>query len=523
MSDSMHGDGCYPKHGVAKKKKISREVFMLKKLSLFVLCLAFLSTPVWADRVDDLEQKIEMMEKQLEALKGELKQQRTAPAAEPAASGTTLVGPGGTFSVGGDIRWRGRYFDNVWDFSDGSDNDQTESFRFRPRVWMDWKPTDNSEAYIRFTKEWLYGGDEEMPGYDVDAKDVMFDNAWFLQKDIFGLPVDIKIGRQDLIYGEGFVILDGTPQDGSQTISFDAAKATLKHDWGSTDFLMVKPHENSTSFADDEDLYGIYNKWSLGGFGLEPYFLVKNKNQKPDAGIKPPTVVDPSPAEETQLLGMRGTKSMEISDGVNLALAAEIGKQWGEVDFTGEVPGSVWAYSHHAGTLKADRDAWGGYINGTLSFTDVLWKPSLKAAFTYTTGDDPATPDYEGWDDFYAQWPKYSELYVYSLYDGFKGQSGANDPDVGVWGNMVIPEVMLTVKPTEKLTQSLRYLYFMADEKTGPGGGDERGHNVQWITNYVFTQNLSGHFLAEWFDPGDYYLATADDAAFVRFQLLYTF
>ncbi|MBZ0304627.1 MAG: hypothetical protein K8I82_01040, partial [Anaerolineae bacterium] len=129
---------------------------------------------------------------------------------------------------------------------------------------------------------------------------------------------------------------------------------------------------------------------------------------------------------------------------------------------------------------------------------------------------------YEGWDDFYGEWPKYSELYVYSLYDGFKRGTGANDPDIGLWANMYIPELSLTLSPIDKLTQNFRYLYFLAEEKTGPGGDSERGHNVQSLTNYVFTPNLSGHLLLEYFFPGDYYLDAAD-AYYGRIQLMYTF
>ena len=88
---------------------------------------------------------------------------------------------------------------------------------------------------------------------------------------------------------------------------------------------------------------------------------------------------------------------------------------------------------------------------------------------------------------------------------------------------MMIPELMLTVRPNDKLTQSLRYLYFLAEEETGPGNGDERGHNLQWLTNYVFNANLSSHILVEWFAPGDYYADGADDALFARLQLMYSF
>ena len=511
----------------------------MKKFAIFLFCISFLSAPVWADKVDDLEQKIQNLEKQLLEMKDALASQKQAqPAAAAVLSATPskdgmqpmqLIGPGGTLNIGGDIRWRGRYYDNLFDFNSKT-VDRSDSFRFRPRVWFDWKPNDKSEAYVRFTKEWLYGGDNKLPGYDVEAKDVMFDNAWYLVKDVMNSPFDIKIGRQDIMYGEGFVILDGTPQDGSQTASFDAAIATLKLDWGTTDFLLAKPYENNQMLNDDEDLYGIYNKWNFGGFGVEPYVFLRNKNQRANksatynsAGVM--TVnYDPSPRQQTFLVGLRGTHKMDIDDGVNLALAAEIGKEWGEVDFTGgDVPGGDFYFSHDFAHPKEDIDAWGGTVNATLSFPKTVWKPSIKAAFSYMTGDDPKTSDYEGWDDIYGEWPKYSELLAYTYVDAFKGRSKLNDGDVGFWGNMILPEIGITVSPFERFTQAVRYIYFMADEATGPGKGTDRGNDIQTISSYEFTKNLSGHYLFEWFDPGNYYKKDADAAIFMRFQLMYKF
>lgn len=511
------------------------------------------------DRVGELEEKIKSLESQLNELKQMLIEQRDAQqqaeqakaeeakeaaAPAPALPVTTLLGTGGTLKIGGDIRFRGLYFDNLWDFDDRRDTDQREVFRFRPRVFFDWAPDADYGAYVRLTKEWFYGQDEEAPGYDVEAKDLLLDNAYADWRHIFGSDVDLRVGRQDMIYGEGMVLLDGTPFDGSQTISFDAVKMTWNHGLGSTDFIYSKLHENDFNAADDEDLYGIYNKFNTDWAVFEPYFLVRNKNQtanegiqvmkgnNPDDNLIPGSVgigsivqsFDPSPAEETYLIGMRVTKSLDVSDGVKLDLAAEGGKEFGKVDFTGMdgLPDSL-EFSRDAGSTNEDRDAWGMLANGTLTFNNVAWKPSVKMAFSYFSGDDPDTQDYEGWDDFYGQWPKYSELYIYSIYDGFKSRTGKNDPDIGAWANMMIPEVQLSVQPTDKLTQSIRYLYFLADEDTGPGDGDERGHNVQLLTHYVFNQYLSGHILFEWFDPGDFYASGADDALFARFQLLYRF
>lgn len=506
---------------------------MVWRLGGIFMLAAMMAAPaaLGQERMEQLEKKIELLEQQLTELRSMLEEQKAATPAAPAEEViehakpmTSLIGPGGTLEIGGDLRLRGLYFDNLWDFNDGLAGDQREVFRFRPRVYFDWNPTENMEAYIRFTKEWFYGQDEEMPGFDVEGKDPMFDNAWVMTKDLFGSGVDLKVGRQDLIYGDGFVLLDGTPWDGSQTISFDAVKLTINHDWGASDLLYAKLQENDFEAADDEDLYGVYNRFKFGATGVEPYVLYRNKNQTSIDGFNPPDTFDPSPAEETLLVGMRATHAFDVADGVELALAGELGKEWGTVDFDthGGLPGPL-QFNRAPGSGEVDRDAWGGQGSGTLTFKDVPWTPSIKGAFTYTTGDDPTTEDYEGWDDFYAQWPKYSELYVYSLYDGFKGRNGANDPDIGVWGNMMIPEVMLTVNPTDRWTQSLRYLYFMADEDNGIGGGNERGHNVQWLTNYVFNANFSGHFLFEWFDPGDYYGDGADDAFFTRFQLMYKF
>lgn len=528
---------------------------MWKKLSTLVLmaaCLACLVSPAYSqDKVSELEKKIQSLEAQLNELKTMLQDQQAKPAAAAPEAvveekpQTKLVGPGGTLQIGGDIRFRGLMFDNVWNFDNARDNDQREVFRFRPRVFLDWKPTDDTEIYVRMAKEWFYGQDNERLDYYVEAKDVMFDNAWGEWRNMFGSPFSVRIGRQDLIYGDGFILMDGTPQDGSQTFAFDAAKLSLAHDWGTSDLLYAKLAEVGYQDADDEDLYGIYNKFkfdNIDGLGLEPYFLVRNKNDAPDfsgfthpANPNPATgqpyaytypfgPYDPSPKEQTFLLGMRATYGFDIQDGVNLAFAAEGGKQWGNVDFTGSPLGDMSkGYSRYALDDTVERDAWGGQFSSTLSFNNMAWKPSVRAGVSYMSGDDPTTADYEGWDDFYSQWPKYSELYVYSLYDGFKFATRANDPDVGLWSNMILPEVMFTVKPTDKLTQSLRWVYFLADEDNGPGNGDERGHNLQWLTSYVFTKNLSGHFLFEWFEPGDYYLNDADGAMFTRFQIMYTF
>ena len=61
---------------------------------------------------------------------------------------------------------------------------------------------------------------------------------------------DLRIGRQDLMYGSGRLIADGTPMDGSRSFFMDALKATVKFDE-----------------KEKTDLLGIYDSAETFGWG----------------------------------------------------------------------------------------------------------------------------------------------------------------------------------------------------------------------------------------------------------------
>ena len=73
---------------------------------------------------------------------------------------------------------------------------------------------------------------EECGFTQLDENERVIDNLYMKANNVFGLPVDLKIGRQDFLgpdmYGEGFLFADGNPNDGSRTFYFNAAKAKWK-------------------------------------------------------------------------------------------------------------------------------------------------------------------------------------------------------------------------------------------------------------------------------------------------------
>jgi len=80
---------------------------------------------------------------------------------------------------------------------------------------------------------------------NLDEHEDVVDNLYIKANNAFDVPLDPKIGRQDFLmgedlYGEGLLISKGTPQDGSRTFYFKAAKAKWKVDKGnSVDFVYI--------------------------------------------------------------------------------------------------------------------------------------------------------------------------------------------------------------------------------------------------------------------------------------------
>jgi len=141
-------------------------------------------------------------------------------------------------SIGGDIRVRGVATKNIRDLNDNTDVanslDTASFFRHRTRLWVKGEFEGGYTSYVRLCAEPRWGFREDASSDKVtgDAGDIhqswfneiIIDNSYIVAPEFMGTPLTLKIGRQDMVYGEGFLILDGTPADGSRTIYFDALK-----------------------------------------------------------------------------------------------------------------------------------------------------------------------------------------------------------------------------------------------------------------------------------------------------------
>ena len=431
-----------------------------------------------------------------------------------------------SFKWGGAERIRHEYWKNMSDVNNDL-QDTRNFFRIKSSLWgqLDWtkdlslfaKLTNEFKAYTFFegTTGSVPDKTASKKGYHFDINEIVFDNLYADLKNVFALPVDIRLGRQDFLgtYGEGFLIMDGTPQDGSRTFYFNAAKASWRVNEKNTldfiymnnprdeEFLPVINRSELVKASDlthtkipqllnttDEQGYVLYLKnKTIDNVGLEGYYIFKAEDAEGGTKLQ-------SRESDIHTLG-----SFAKYDLNSWTLRGQLAGQFGDYG-------------------DSDRRAMGGYGFVDKNFKDKKWAPKLSLGYLYLSGDDPDTSDKnEAWDPLFSRYPWISELYVISI---------ASDTNVGIagyWTNISVIRAEASIKPTEKSKITLDYNYLRANENVASsavctGADKERGHLPQLRVDYALTKNISTYFLAEYLIPGKFY-KERDPSLFLRTEL----
>jgi hypothetical protein len=406
------------------------------------------------------------------------------------------------FLFGGDIRLREVYFDNIPYTNGGEARTGVNHFqRYRTRLWGEYHHSENLMVRARLTNEFRTYDEPDNNVYN-SLDEVLIDNLYV---DWKGKDWALRLGRQDLIYGTGKVIMDGTPKDGSRTIYFDAVKLTYKGlPDTNVDFLLMYTHAKDplAIHSEDRDIVGFsggddYEGFEAGGgvylknhslekLPFEAYYLVKTHEQD----------VTYLNDNDRHTVGVRLMPKLSSLLNGNLEAAYQLGDDISAFMIDAKVNLGIAPLAEQ--------------------------KARVGLGWYYLSGDDPDTDKDEGWNPLWARWPQYSELYVYA-YD----TDGA-----GRWSNLNMPYVDFSISPIKKLTSHLLVGYMWAPEATGAGGGHDRGwlatlKNSFTIKEKLFTHKdkLGGHLLVEFMEPGNYYTDDQQDhtASFLRAELTYSF
>jgi len=377
--------------------------------------------------------------------------------------------------------------------------------RMRTRLFAGVTPIKEVEAYLRFTNEYRYYW-EPRGSVRPQDEEVILDNGYLAINKPADLPLSAKLGRQDLMYGEGFLILDGGPLDGSRTSYSDGGKVTLEAADSVFDFLAFY-NKGTQPFAinkakdflmDDQEvgLYGVYftNAKLVEKQKLEAYYLYKTGKKSVLTAAGAPKFPD----NNIQILGARLSGDLVES----VSYAGEGAFQFGD-----------WG--------DEDQRAFGGYLYGTYKVPGCPLKSALTLGYTYLSGDDPESSRHEGWDPILSRWPKFSELVLYTL---------VPENGVGYWTNLQILKAAWGIQPVERLNVTFVLQWWLANQNPFAAAdsvffaeGKTRGLNPQAVIKYKFNDWLSSAVIFESFDPGFYYQEEVSTRFFSRWEFMMTF
>ena len=393
--------------------------------------------------------------------------------------------------------------------------------RYRSRWWTKSKLSDDVDFNTRMVWEFRTWDEPARKPQHTDFDEIIFDRLNFTMRNLFDMPLTGVFGRQDIILGKGWLMLDGTPLDGSRTIFTDAARLT--YDWTETDTKIdmiyidmaasaarwLKPINDRNHSLTEQDEYGailyVTNK-SLENTQLEGYVMYKNDNPVDQT----PKNFPPTWSRKAEIFTFGGAASGDIDKNWNYRAEGAI--QTGQKDDTS-------GDSH-------DLQAYGATTRLNYNFNDIC-KNNLHIGYEYLSGNDPSTDDDEQFDPLWGEWPQWSELYVYTY---------SRETAIGETTNLHRAYIGHSFKPAPKWTLNTDYHLLWADESPRKGtsvgtdsftysnSGDFRGQLLTCWAKYKFSKQLKGHLLAEYLIPGNYYdRGNRSHAYFLRFNVEYTF
>lgn len=399
---------------------------------------------------------------------------------------------------GGDFRSRVTLLEEVPWGNDSSSYARTNQLfnRNRTRVWTNYALSPNIKFHARLMNEFFWSDRGRDYGDLQEAREPLSEVVPdLLYVDIDNLAegnLHLRLGRQEMSYGNGRVMLNGNPLDGSRSLFVNAAKATLKfYPDQSLDFfaiynededsLTLNSQSNLGLIERDEMAVGFYGRSTSGGeqWPFEYYWIHKYEDRDPDP-------------VDFQTIGGRYFPSLG-GWSVNFEMAVQHGEK-GDADLEGEMIDASATYRPQL---------------------NVSPEPAFSAGYYFLSGNDADSENREDWFPVFSRWPQLSELYLYSFI--------ATEHRVGGWSNLQSPFVGVDLDWSANFSLAMRYHLLYADEKDGSGEGDKRGELATVNLGMQFSDSLETHLRLEHLAVGDYYPEDATDAWFARAHWQYSF
>lgn len=419
--------------------------------------------------------------------------------------------PGWTW--GADLRLRNEYFNNAITLDKNAADHEWHFQRYRLRWWNTLAFSQDVALNARLIWEGRHYTQPKSFEEWYDGS-LMVDSLNLRLNAPLDLPLTATIGRQDIILGDGWLVLEGTPLDDSRTIFFDAIRLTWDlQAWGITlDMIYIDQAGADDRWLncageDDEELIeqderGAILWLTYKGFEkteINSYFIYKHTNALPSTPNQVNGILAPWPGTDADIYTFGGRLVRQLNDQWSVSLEAAL--QFGNKD--------------------TDSLLAGGLIGRLIYSLQDSLKSQLHLTYEFLSGDDPDTAKNEQFDPLWGRWAQWSDLYVYTY---------GSETRIAETTNLHRINLGYSCQPWKNGTFSADYHLLLADENSlaGTAGytddGTIRGHLFTLLLQQKFNAFLSGHLRGEVFLPGDYYDDSRNDTAvFLRAELTVTF
>jgi hypothetical protein len=352
------------------------------------------------------------------------------------------------YDVQGNTRTRLEWGDTDFDRGDGNVRQL-----LRTKVRITGTPRHDTRVVVEIQDSRLWG--TEFNTFDASGDQVDFHLAYAELQEVFGKPVRLRLGRQELVYGSQRLM--GRGNWGNTPRAYDALVLRLgESNW--VDGFTAKLDEKGVR---DRNLFGLWGNLSLAeGHEAGPYLLVEHDKN--------------SGSERLLRLtgGTRFTGSRTGRTGHVFGYDLEGALQTGEAGFD-----DVFAWMGTA-TLRYDGPSW--------------TKPEVRLGFDLYSGDaDPGDGDQEAFNNLFA-----ARHGFFGRMDLFKVF-----PDDNNDGGMMDIRLVGEMSASETVRVGLHLHNFTLVEDTV--GDKTLGQEADVLVNWAYSDVTEYHWGGSIFVPGD--------------------
>ncbi len=272
-------------------------------------------------------------------------------------------------------------------------------------------------------------------GYGPESDQLDLHQAYVTLGNHKEFPLSLKIGRQELSYGEERLI--GAFGWNNIGRSFDAAKVRWQNSWFAADFFTgqpVVPRDGQFDMPNPYDtLSGVYaTSLKIPKTILEAYFLARNASRDANKYFSSPEFPQPT-ARDIYTLGGR--------------LKSKLG-ELGAWDYTVEGAYQFGDYAATSTSKRLNQDAFMFVLQGGYTFADAWATPRIGLEYAYSSGDENSADGTHG--TFDNLFPTNHKFYGYADFLSLQ--------------NLQDLRAIYQLKPTPRMSVSLEgHAFWLAD------------------------------------------------------------